>query len=145
MKYEKVVFLDIDGVLNSESGEDMRILDPKAVALLKKLIEKHRAVIVVSSVWRKLDWPNRIIKAFKKAGWEQPPIVDRTPILCSLRGEEIKLWLSQNDVEVFVIIDDDTDMLPEQLNNFIRCHTDYGLTKKQIEAADRIFNRKTRP
>ena len=139
MRYKKVIFLDIDGVLNSKSA-DMRILDHKAIALLKKLVEKYKAVIVITSVWRKFDWPQRILRAFLKAGWENPPIIDKTPVLFTTRGKEIQSWLSQNQVESFVIIDDDSDMLPEHLNNFVKCDTMFGLTKKQVKMIDEIFS-----
>ncbi len=139
MKYKKVIFLDIDGVLNSKSA-DMRVLNCKAVTLLKQIVEKHQAAIVITSVWRKFNWPERIFNAFSKAGWENPPIIDRTPVLLTIRGEEIKFWLSQNQVESFVIIDDDSDMLPEQLKNFVRCNTIFGLTKKQVKMVDKILN-----
>ena len=139
MKYKKVVFLDIDGVLNSKST-DMRVLDCKTVTLLRQIVEKHQAVIVITSVWRKFNWPERILRAFSQAGWENPPIIDKTPVLFTIRGEEIKSWLSQNQVESFVIIDDDSDMLSEQLKNFVRCNTRFGLTKKQIKIVDKILS-----
>ena len=63
------------------------------------------------------------------------------------RGHEIKLWLDNNTVDKYCIIDDDNDFLKEQRNNFIRTsnntdHPDcvdigYGLTKI---CADKVIN-----
>lgn len=59
----KIIFLDIDGVLNSESyfgtvgylsSSDIyyKQIDLCAVQLLKKIIDKTKAGIVLSSCWR---------------------------------------------------------------------------------------------
>lgn len=56
----KIIFLDIDGVLNSEvyyrivdrSKKDWSRFDPKAVELIKKLLNEFSAKIVISSTWR---------------------------------------------------------------------------------------------
>jgi hypothetical protein len=63
----KVIFLDVDGVLNSETlyhTQDRQLhghsyywnkLDPKAVARLQRIVEATGASIVVSSSWRIID------------------------------------------------------------------------------------------
>ena len=48
----KVIFLDIDGVLN-HSGYQDDIVDPKKIILLKKLVKLTNAKIVLSSSWRR--------------------------------------------------------------------------------------------
>ncbi len=48
----KVIFLDIDGVLN-HSGYQDDIVDPKKIILLKKLVKLTGAKIVLSSSWRR--------------------------------------------------------------------------------------------
>ena len=48
----KVIFLDIDGVLN-HCGYQNEIVDPKKIILLKKLVKLTNAKIVLSSSWRR--------------------------------------------------------------------------------------------
>lgn len=67
------------------------------------------------------------------------------------RGYEIEEWLNKHpEVENYVILDDDDDMLDSQLNNFVRTsgnsdHPDkidigYGLTKICTDKAIKILN-----
>lgn len=52
----KVIFLDVDGVLNSEKdlleAKGKSELFDRPLALLKELVESTKAKIVVSSTWR---------------------------------------------------------------------------------------------
>ena len=48
----KVIFLDIDGVLNHSECQN-EIVDPKKIILLKKLVKLTNAKIVLSSSWRR--------------------------------------------------------------------------------------------
>ena len=62
------------------------------------------------------------------------------------RGEEIQLWMDKesekNEIESFVILDDDdSDMLPEQMNNFIHIDGHVGLTDKDVFTAIEILNK----
>lgn len=68
------------------------------------------------------------------------------------RGYEIQQWIDdhKDNIISYCIIDDDTDMLPSQKNNFVRTsdntdHPDcidigYGLTKKCSEKVIEILN-----
>lgn len=152
----KVIFLDIDGVLNSTRSfianhprfgqnpwktvdeRNIATIDPIAVKLVNEVAHRCDAEIVVSSTHRKwffvqtqtmqlgrhLDLP-QLVEYMHNLGIEKD-VIDATPILSSegrVRGDEIALWLSKNpQVEKYVILDDDSDMLDNQLNNFV--HTD---------------------
>lgn len=55
----KVIFLDIDGVLNTKYWENMKVrdqyghtFDPNSVANLARIIEETGAEIVISSSWK---------------------------------------------------------------------------------------------
>ena len=51
----KVIFLDIDGVLNSEkflNNNKGQVVDRERVSILKSIVDKTGAVIVMSSGWR---------------------------------------------------------------------------------------------
>ncbi len=113
----KIIFLDIDGVLNSEIYDRQRKdsdsnIDVSRLALVKELVDKSGAKIVLSSSWRghwdrdkeKMTAVGRELDSvFSDAGLE---IFDKTPVLSS-RSEEIGNWLSNHpEAEKFVIFDD---------------------------------------
>lgn len=146
----KVIFLDIDGVLNViPQGHDEYggIFHPEFMENLKWIVEETGAKIVISSSWRKsgLKEMQALWKARKIAG----EVIDTTPSLYLQksggivfyndrlaqhptprtqnysipRGCEIQYWLdnSETPIENYVIIDDDTDMLLHQLVHFVQC------------------------
>lgn len=141
----KVIFLDIDGVLNHEQHykwlmetdeptELQRVypyseFNPKSCELLNKIIKETGARIVVSSSWR-LDGINRLNIIFKHLGL--PNIYDITPCLNTARGIEIGAWLAAHpEVDKYVILDDDEDMNAEQMPFFIKTNPyDDGLNNK---------------
>ena len=156
----KIIFLDIDGVLNViPQGFDKygSKFHKHFENNLKYLVEKTEAKIVISSTWRMSGliamqnmWLDRDL-----AG----EVIDVTPTARYMesyeidgfeRGYEIQHWLDRNPTKCYVIIDDDTDMLDVQLNNFVRTsenpsHADcidigYGLTKICTERAIAILN-----
>ena len=157
---DKFVFLDIDGVLNSEQYylekpwpqrfEELKDkldehiafgiahIDPKAVKLLNRLVTETKAKIVVSSSWRG-DYALQTI--FALVGITEP-IYGETPRLESrFRGEEIDKWLKERQEPYkYVILDNDSDMLGTQRNNFI--HTDWkvGLTEENVNEAIKILS-----
>ena len=119
----KIIFLDIDGVLNSEMyewsrGEDRadNRIDLSRVRLLKDIVSATDAKIVLSSTWR-LDWNKSpelcgedgeyINQCLAQYGLS---IIDKTPFNSMIddRRREILTWLSRHrgEVESFVILDD---------------------------------------
>ncbi len=117
----KIIFLDIDGVLNSDAydrvrGENDSNIDESRLDLLKKAVQSTNAKIVLSSTWRK-HWSklesertpqgNLLHYLFSK---HQLEIYDKTPVLGKIydRKQEIQLWLSsqEKEIEKFVILDD---------------------------------------
>jgi len=79
-----------------------------------------------------------------QAGWPNPPIIGFTPDLSgnnsNSRGNEIQVWLNENSVETFVIVDDDDDMLSEQMPRFVRCNREQGFTSREVEAVNQVLN-----
>lgn len=146
MTHAKILFLDIDGVLNSLGSAKkfgtFEVLDVEAVRLLRRVTEKHQAEIVITSLWRiGSRWLERINTALAKAGWENPPIIDRTPDMSGqIRGKEIQAWLDANPTESFVIIDDEDDMKDEQMSHFVRCDNRVGFTESQVRAIEKIWH-----
>jgi len=161
----KVIFLDIDGVLNSQLyaekhlGEDnqadssvphpMSEIDPVSVGFLNSLIEDTGAVVVVSSTWRLNRSVEELQDILNQRGFTGK-IVGLTPSLhrlepAMLRGNEIYKWIEDNiqyeerESLPYVIFDDDSDMLYWQRNNFILVDAYCGLTPNQIYKAKRIL------
>ena len=163
----KVIFLDIDGVLNvigQGYDEFGQIFHPHLEKNLDTIIKETNAKIVISSTWRinGLETMKRMWKYRNIAG----EVIDITPTevdvvnrgTCEFfdqvdRGYEIQQWIDDNKdkIESYCIIDDDNDMLPSQQDNFVRTannikHSDcvdigYGLTKECAKKAIEILNR----
>lgn len=119
----KVIFLDVDGVLNSEHWykvnhkkhpERCRIetaIDPRYVRNLKKIINRTEAKIVLSATCRgsvKQKKNHYLRTILKQYGLE---IYDYTPHTGMERGIDIQEWLNHHrEVTNIVILDDDSDM-----------------------------------
>lgn len=137
----KVVFLDIDGVLNSHRtvianggyphttrGHERDMFDDTALKLIRGIVRTAGAQIVLSSTWRKFpDWE-------EIGPGLDLPIIDRTPSLSGTRGEEIADWLRRHtEVERYAIIDDDSDMLEVQKPFFVHTSHFDGFSWKNAE------------
>lgn len=149
-----IVFLDIDGVLNSQnklmevyyktgkphSGINYPF-DEKCLENLKILIEETNSKIVITSTWRKYEEDmKKLINIFKEYNLDKR-IIGYTPVLNTKREEEIIEYLKELDTNVnFVIIDDITDMgtLNEKL-----VVTSYktGLTNEIVSSAIKILKK----
>jgi hypothetical protein len=130
----KVIFLDIDGVMNSVSTrpQDPRglldFLDPANVAVLNAIVRATAAVVVVSSSWR-LTVPFAALQADFAAAGCAAEIVDVTPnIDARERGREVAAWLARQDEAParFVVLDDEFDM-PAFPDRLVRTRKLHGL------------------
>ena len=160
----KVIFLDVDGVLNSQ--DDLMIyreknnitgsilydaVEDRALNLLKEIVENTGAKIVISSSWQteyddKEDNPdanlyNKLKYRLKDYDME---IYDVTPFIRKTdthRGDEIRAWLSKNPVQNFVILDDDSDMREFlHTEHFIKTTYKHGLTEELKNKAITVLN-----
>lgn len=137
----KVIFLDIDGVLNNYNSLSFcRGIDVKNMAVLKKILKESEAKIVISSYWR-LSGLDFVIEALKEYGIDEADIIDMTPIIRYVaRGYEIQAWLDEKgqDVSSFVILDDIDNMV--HLTKYL-VHTDekVGLVYADYEKAMNIL------
>jgi hypothetical protein len=140
----KVLFLDVDGVLNSDrscvafggfpnpqTGE--KLFDMVAVHLIKLLCDLG-VEIILSSTWR-------AHASTITDGVCGIPIYSATPHMNGCRGNEIAAWLQQNpDVTHYAIVDDDSDMIASQANNFIHIRHRNGLLLEHFEAICGVLN-----
>jgi len=153
----KIIFLDVDGVLNSEnyyvhSEERHRLrrmrlnkkrseltdyeiyradIDDEAVNVLKHIIDKTGAILVISSTWRYGATWDALNEIFEELNMKQyiKGRTGRSGCADCYRGNQIMRWLKDNDhlIEMYatdyknyVILDDDSDMLYWQKDNFVQ-------------------------
>lgn len=162
----KVLFLDIDGVLNTErwhnqaSGDELKdeygyMFDPVAVDNLRKIVDETGAAIVISSSWKCIGlttmqrmWqdrhlPGKVIDITPNSVSDEFLLnVDLNDMdLLSIRGQEIKDWLITNggDSCQYVIFDDMNDVLQEQESHFVWIDPAVGITKANVDQAIRIL------
>jgi hypothetical protein len=119
---------------------------------LNHILENTNAKIVVSSTWR-MSGKKVIEDMFfeRNMNLAYSEFFDITPDhaqpqpsglwLADERGAEIQAWLDAHpEVTNYVIIDDQSDMLPSQMNNFVKVNQWHGLTMQDANNAIKILN-----
>ena len=158
---KKIIFLDIDGVLNCRNTfkerKEERIfynkflekndfnlarismcdIDFYKLQLLKYIVLETNGKIVISSSWKKLRYYLLIEELLINKGL---PIIGVTPYINNKRGTEIKKYLIENKVEDFIIIDDEIfdDYDDELINHLVK--TDFYDEGLNEEKADEAIN-----
>ena len=101
----KVLFLDIDGVVNCATTTQRHRgfigIDPRLAARVRRVVEATGCKVVLSSTWRE--------EAENRAEVERKvvEIYDQTPILDGFRGDEVSAWLAEHpEVTRYAIVDD---------------------------------------
>jgi len=135
---KKILFLDIDGVLNwvtyradCKQGD---VMNPYAIKRVKSLCESESLDIVLSSSWR--HYPDLLKKVKNTFN-----IIDCTPTnLCTVmagRGSYITAWLKLHP-EVgnnYIILDDDTYDMSEHEGHIVQTFDFEGFTEAKLEEA----------
>ena len=119
---------------------DNKVNNFQAVQWLSEACQKFHYDIVVTSTWRwDENYKECLINGGLRSGIE---ILGRTPeIRDQCRGFEIQTYLKEHpEINYYIIIDDDCDMLPEQLGHFIMTDFRIGFTLKEFEKFEEIFN-----
>jgi hypothetical protein len=123
-------------------------IDITSVNNLNNLCDETGAKIVISSTWRHsgLEYCKDVLEKVGFTG----EIIDITPTHESrLRGLEILDWIKSNEELIgdryynfteYVILDDDSDMLYWQRNNFLLIDRYVGLTMGDVFRAKIILN-----
>lgn len=103
----KVIFLDVDGVLNHKefllSTHDVFSLDTSCLTRLRRLVDVTGARLVLSSSWRRSE--NKIKYLEEKIGIK---FYGMTKNDYKPRGVQISDWLKEHkEVEDYIILDDE--------------------------------------
>ena len=151
----KVMFLDIDGVLNNTQnikkyrlflkGDRRLLIDIQPFYYFKKLlkeIEKNNmeVKIVISSSWRVGSIPADWKKLFKHYFNNAEIVRGRTPYLYKDRGIEIlellEIAKEKGDIiDDYIVLDDDIEDIINHINTekIMKINRRYGLTGKNIK------------
>lgn len=134
----KIIFLDVDGVLNSWKTNTRNPLgflgvDPPCCQLLRDIVVSTGAKIVLSSAWRYT--PEALPYLWDACGPTVQCIGETPRLFAHPRGDEIAAWLAEHpEVDKFVILDDRTDMSSVQ-DHLIQTYEDTGITENEKELA----------
>ncbi len=151
----KVIFLDIDGVLNPHTfnrESQSHTLEPHLVKLLNRILDETDAKIVISSSWRYMilndsmtlngfDYLLRThgVKAGRIIGYTE----EDDQFLGSKRSLQIQAWLDANQtVKDWVVIDDvpeGMDASPDPMR-LVKTDGYIGLTAADADLAIGILN-----
>lgn len=158
----KVLFLDMDGVLNNVlyaqhvakkyGGWESPLtvantyLDPKNVAALKRVVETTHCKLVISSTWRTSHSLAEFQNLFLELGFPADCVVGMTPEFsfrpsrlfdmppATARGSEVKMYLDENPhIERYAIVDDISQFLSEQSDAFVFTDDNAGLTEADAD------------
>lgn len=140
----KVLFLDIDGVLNSrkylkrkfmETGRGGTTnIDPVPAALVRRIIDETGCRVVLSSTWRLAE------KLRQKVRDDVCEFVGVTGNYGGEpRGYEVEQWVTSHpEVECYAILDDDSDFLKHQ--PLFKTTFELGLTQEIAEDVIKHLN-----
>ena len=163
---KSVIFLDIDGVLNSKLWEkkhsdeikDKKLIDIEAVKILSRIVESTGAIIVLHSGWRfwfdeSMNPINReaqyFVDVLKEEGIQLNGVtpdltteeIRRTKKFSSVKADEILLWLKNNPNYKSWLVLDDLDLNNTEVRKHqVKTNSDVGITEMDIEKAKIILN-----
>ena len=162
----KVIFLDIDGVLNSNFWNNShsieisegRYVDEDKVLLLAELVKETGAIIIMHSGWR--FWfdeelrptrkeANYLADMFERVGLRiggvTPDLtteeIRRTKKFSKVKAEEILAWIGGHpDTDRWVVIDD-LDLHNEVIErNQVLTDAELGLTENDVKKAIELLS-----
>ena len=151
----KVIFLDFDGVIITPESRErstaafdlLNTIDRRCLNLLNQLIEATQAKVVISSSWRYFISCEDIDRFLRECDFigeiiGQTPVSKFTDYNKYRRDEEIKKWLAEHEeIDAYVVLDDQPEILTEVDKYLVRTYYDEGLTTYHIKAAIEILEK----
>lgn len=135
----KIVFLDIDGVLNTMRTARLfgnHFINDSLVALVAQIVIATDAKIVLSSNWRIEEDTKKVVEEALAVHdleiFDCTPVIDPPPEGFVHRSKEIQLWLDDKTIHKFAILDDDprADL---KNGSFFQVDETVGLTMETTE------------
>ena len=157
----KILFLDFDGVITTYDSK--WCIDTKKLLLVNDIVSQTDAKIVVTSSWK---YYNNDVVSFKESIYNKK--TDKCSPLCyktiyeneaiferfidqiyditdnngSWRGDEVERWINahEDEIESYVILDDDSDFHEDQLFHFVQTDMFEGLTEREVKMCISVLN-----
>lgn len=161
----KIIFLDIDGVLNSnfwnenhhKEISDGTLIDMDKITLLSKLVHATDAEIVLHSGWK--FWFDANLQPLRKEAERLKSMLEQEGVYISdvtpdctteeirkakkfslVKAEEILTWLSAHDEVSHWIVIDDLDLHNVEIAKWqIKTDSAVGLTEEDVAEAKRLL------
>ena len=151
----KIIFLDVDGVLNSNltqrrTTDGFIFVSGRHIKNLKRIIDATGAKVVLSSSWRMgRDDPSRNGDFLELRDELQRYGISFYGFTSELRscdrGAEISQWLEEHpDVTDYAVIDDSTQISPHE-DRWVRTSISLGLREEDVPKAIAILTRGEMP
>jgi len=148
---ERIIFLDVDGVLNNGSwamemyDKGIRtyrddILYEPALERLKRIVDATDAQIVVSSSWRQIPTAYKHLQEWLEMYGMK--VADITPYVGGCRGDDITAWFNRNPGEWSYVILDDEDDMDGHMDHLVQTDFDVGLIDEDCERAISLLLRR---
>ena len=160
-----VIFLDIDGVLNSNFWNDSHqkeisngtLIDIEKIKLLAKLVKNTNAKLILHSGWR--FWYNSNLEPTRKESENLSKLLQQEDIVIDgmtpdfsteeirkskkfslVKASEILTWLAEHEeVDKWIVIDDLDLHNPEIEIHQIKTDSAVGLTIEDIQKAKKML------
>ena len=145
----KVIFLDFDGVINSDKDQSTDYFDKRLIQKINTIIVKTKAKIVVSSDWRASRSIKELQALLEMYGFIGQ-VIGKTsvtqisggwmtfPDYAEIRTQEINKMVEELNPEKWIIIDDMD--LPSGSDNFINTNPICGITDEEVTEAINLLN-----
>lgn len=151
----RVIFLDYDGVVNTPMWNDKgtkctynfpsdgKVNNFQAVQWISECCQKFHYDIVVTSTWRlKANYKDCLINGGLRPGIEILGCTEglRYGDQRTCRGDEIAKYLADHpEINYYMIVDDEADMLPHQMDHFIQTNDDVGFNLADFKRFEKIY------
>ena len=150
----KYIFLDFDGVLNTEQyqaqlaidgkptkDEYGALFDPKVVDRLSEIIEKTKAEVVITSSWQNIHSAEVLDEMWKKRGLPGEIRVYRKQESEQVsHAQVVKSFMDHSSNTPYVILDDENQYPEEFRNNLIQINPVTGIKGNDVAAAIELLN-----
>lgn len=152
----KMLFLDCDGVLNTDphlhimkhpedfnAGNLDKYIHKDKIKLLNKIVEEVNPTIVISSAWRNVLSIKEIQKIFEDKGFigELECATEKGGVEHDDRWKQISKVIEKHKPERYVILDDDHITLNKNFNNpnFVKTIDKKGLSQSDVDKTIKIL------